>query len=104
MRKGLELWFTALLELLWPKQRILEVYLNIAEFGAFTFGVEAASQRFFQKPASALSTAQAALLAAVLPNPRRYRVDKPSRLVLERQRWIEQQMRQLGGTAYLRRL
>ena len=104
LRKGLELWFTALLELLWPKQRILEVYLNIAEFGVFTFGVEAASQRFFHKPASALSASQAALLAAVLPNPRRYRVDKPSPLVLERQRWIEQQMRQLGGTAYLRRL
>lgn len=104
LRKSLELWFTALLELLWPKQRILEVYLNIAEFGAFTFGVEAASQRFFHKSARALSASQAALLAAVLPNPRRYKVDKPSRLVLERQRWIEQQMRQLGGTAYLRRL
>lgn len=104
LRKGLELWFTALLELLWPKQRILEVYLNIAEFGAFTFGVEAASQRFFHKPASALSTSQAALLAAVLPNPRRYDAGQPSRRVLERQRWIEQQMRQLGGTAYLRRL
>ncbi len=104
LRKGLELWFTALLELLWPKQRILEVYLNIAEFGAFTFGVEAASQRFFHQPASALTATQAALLAAVLPNPHRYQADKPSRLLRERQRWIEQQMRQLGGTAYLHRL
>ncbi len=104
VRKGLEAWFTVLLELLWSKQRILEVYLNIAEFGEYTFGAEAASRQFFNKPAAQLTAREAARLAAVLPNPRRYRVDRPSIYVLKRQRWIERQMRQLGGTAYLDRL
>ncbi len=104
IRKGLEAWFTVLLELLWPKTRILEVYLNIAEFGAGTFGVEAASQRFFNKPASQLTTDEAARLAAVLPNPLRYQADKPSAYVRKRQRWIERQMRQLGGVTYLDKL
>ena len=104
IRKGLEVWFTLLLELLWPKERILEVYLNIAEFGDSTFGVEAASQRFFNKSASRLIAIEAARLAAVLPNPLRYRADKPSAYVLKRQRWIERQMRQLGGVTYLDKL
>lgn len=104
VRKGLEVWFTALLEGLWSKQRILEVYLNIAEFGEYTFGVEAASQRFFSKPAAALTVGEAARLAAVLPNPLRYHVDKPSSYILKRQRWIERQMRQLGGITYLDKL
>ena len=104
IRKGLEVWFTVLLELLWSKRRILEVYLNIAEFGEYTFGVEAASQRFFRKPAARLTADEAARLAAVLPNPLRYRVDRPSAYVLKRQRWIERQMRQLGGVAYLDQL
>ncbi len=104
VRKGLEAWFTVLLERLWSKQRILEVYLNIAEFGEYTFGVEAASQRFFRKPAAALTVSEAARLAAVLPNPLRYRVDKPSSYILRRQRWIERQMRQLGGITYLDKL
>jgi monofunctional biosynthetic peptidoglycan transglycosylase len=103
IRKGLEVWFTVLLELLWPKQRILEVYLNIAEFGEYTFGVEAASRRFFNKPAARLTASEAARLAAVLPNPLRYRVDQPSTYVLKRQRWIERQMRQLSN-AYLDKL
>ena len=104
IRKGLEVWFTVLLELLWSKQRILEVYLNIAEFGEYTFGVEAASRRFFNKPAARLTADEAARLAAVLPNPLRYRVDRPSAYVLQRQRRIERQMRQLGGVAYLDQL
>ena len=104
IRKGLEAWFTVLLELLWPKQRILEVYLNIAEFGDYTFGVEAASRRFFNKPAARLTAGEAVRLAAVLPNPMRYRVDKPSAYVVKRQRWIERQMEQLGGVAYLDKL
>ncbi|HOW77224.1 MAG TPA: monofunctional biosynthetic peptidoglycan transglycosylase [Candidatus Competibacteraceae bacterium] len=104
VRKGLEAWFTVLLELLWSKQRILEVYLNIAEFGEYTFGIEAASQRFFNKSAAELTPSEAARLAAVLPNPLRYQVDKPSSYVRKRQRWVEQQMRQLGGVAYLDRL
>ncbi len=103
IRKGLEVWFTLLLELLWSKQRILEVYLNIAEFGEYTFGVEAASQRFFHKPAAHLTTDEAARLAAVLPNSLRYRVDRHSAYVLKRQRWIERQMRQLGD-AYPKKL
>jgi monofunctional biosynthetic peptidoglycan transglycosylase len=104
LRKGLEAWFTALLELTWPKRRILEVHLNIAEMGEGTFGVEAASRRFFGQSAAHLGRSQAALLAAVLPNPRRYRVDRPSKDVLERRDWILRQMRQLGGTAYLAEL
>lgn len=104
VRKGLEAWFTLLLEWLWPKRRILEVYLNIAEFGRYTFGVEAASRRFFNKPAARLTATEAARLAAVLPNPLRYRADKPSEYTLKRQRWIELQMGRLGGLDYLDKL
>jgi len=103
-RKGLEAWFTVLIEASWPKERTLEVYLNIAEFGRATYGVEAASQRFFRKPAARLTRAQAATLAAVLPNPLRYRVDAPSRYVLARRGKILAQMRALGGPSYLRQL
>jgi monofunctional glycosyltransferase len=101
IRKGLEAWFTVLIEWLWPKQRILEVYLNIAEFGRGIYGAEAASQAFFHHNAARLSREQAARLAAVLPNPIRYRAEKPGRYVLRRQAQIERQMRALGGTAYL---
>jgi monofunctional biosynthetic peptidoglycan transglycosylase len=100
VRKGLEAWFTLLLELLWPKQRILEAYLNVAEFGPGVFGVEAAAQTYFGKPAARLGPREAALLAAVLPNPLRLRVDRPSAYVLARQDWILDQMRRLGGEAY----
>jgi monofunctional glycosyltransferase len=103
VRKGLEAYFTVLLELTWPKRRILEVYLNIVELGDGVFGVEAASLRYFHKPASRLSTGEAALLAAVLPNPIRLRVSHPSAYVLERRDWIVQQMEQLGGSAYIKR-
>ena len=101
LRKGLEAWFTVWLELLWSKQRILEVYLNIAETGTQTFGVEAAAWRFFQRPASVLSREQAALIAAVLPSPRRSRLDRPSDYILKRQASILQQMDQLGNRAWL---
>ena len=101
LRKGLEAWYTLWLELVWSKRRILEVYLNIAEMGDEVFGVEAASRRFFGKPASALSNGQAAMLAAVLPNPRIYRADAPVPAVLRRRDWVLRQMRQLGGTSYL---
>jgi len=103
LRKGLEAWYTVLVEALWPKSRILEVYLNIAEFGDGIYGAEAAAQRFFGKPASRLDPAEAARLAAVLPSPRRLRADQPSAYVLQRQQWIEAQVRQLGGPAYLDR-
>ncbi len=103
-RKGLEACITVVIELTWSKQRILEVYLNIAEFGRGTYGVEAAAQRFFHKGASRINRPEAALLAAVLPNPTLLRVDAPSQYVRQRQRWIEQQMHGLGGTTYVSRL
>ncbi len=102
LRKGIEAYFTLLIELLWPKRRILEVYLNIAEFGEGVFGIAAASETFFSKPASALTPAEAALLAAVLPNPIRLHADNPSRYVQARRQWILSQMKRLGGTTYLR--
>jgi monofunctional biosynthetic peptidoglycan transglycosylase len=104
LRKGLEAWFTLLIELFWPKQRILEVYLNIIELGKLTFGVEAASQRFFAKSALQVNRQEAALLAAVLPNPLLYQVNTPSQHVRKRQAWILEQMRRLGGIAYLEEL
>ncbi|PSB18907.1 monofunctional biosynthetic peptidoglycan transglycosylase [filamentous cyanobacterium CCP2] len=100
VRKGLEAWFTVLIEVLWSKQRILEVYLNIAQFGDRVFGVEAASQQFFDHSAADLTAEEAALLAAVLPGPEIYFVDAPSAQVWRRQGWILQQMNQLG-TVYL---
>jgi monofunctional biosynthetic peptidoglycan transglycosylase len=103
-RKGLEAGITVLIEACWSKQRILEVYLNIAEFGRGTYGVQAASQRFFRKDAAKLNRPEAALLAAVLPAPTRYRVDAPSRYVKKRQAWIQRQMNSLGGTSYLAQL
>jgi len=102
LRKGLEAYFTVLIELLWPKERILEMYLNIAQFGSGIYGVEAAAQHFFHKPAARLTSSEAALLAAVLPNPIRFRVDRPSAYVLSRREWILGQMRGLGGASYLR--
>ena len=103
VRKGLEAGLTVGIETVWTKRRILTVYLNIAEFGPGIFGVEAASQRYFHKPASRLTAADAALLAAVLPNPIRYRAAAPSGYVRERQQWILRQMRQLGGEGFLQR-
>jgi monofunctional biosynthetic peptidoglycan transglycosylase len=104
IRKGLEAYFTVLVELLWGKQRILEVYLNVAEFGRGVFGVGAASEVYFGKRAAQLTPADAALLAAVLPNPKRLRVDAPSRYVRSRQEWIMEQMRDLGGPSLLTRI
>jgi len=101
VRKGIEAWFTLWIELLWPKQRILEIYLNIAEFGPGVWGVGAASDRYFHKPAARLTRPEAALLAAVLPNPKRFHVDAPSRYVQRRQRWILRQMTAIGGRDYL---
>lgn len=102
VRKGLEAWFTVLLEFLWPKKRILEVYLNTAEFGPGVFGVTAASRRYFDKAPQDLTRYEAALLAAVLPNPRRLRADRPSAYVRGRADWIIGQMDQLGGVGYLK--
>ncbi|EPR2695665.1 monofunctional biosynthetic peptidoglycan transglycosylase [Raoultella planticola] len=101
LRKGLEAGLTVGIETVWSKKRILTVYLNIAEFGEGMFGVEAASQRYFHKPASKLTASEAALLAAVLPNPIRFRADAPSGYVRSRQAWILRQMRQLGGEGFM---
>jgi monofunctional biosynthetic peptidoglycan transglycosylase len=102
VRKGLEAYFTLLIEIAWPKRRILEVYLNVVELGDGVFGVEAASRRYFHKPASRLAPEEAALLAAVLPNPLRFHVDRPSGYVQARRDWILEQMRQLGGAGFVR--
>ncbi|MEI2265357.1 monofunctional biosynthetic peptidoglycan transglycosylase [Erwinia sp. CGal63] len=102
IRKGLEAGLTVAIETVWTKRRILTVYLNVAEFGEGVFGVEEASQRYFHKPASQLTMEEAALLAAVLPNPIRFRADAPSAWVRQRQQWILRQMRQLGGEGFLK--
>lgn len=102
VRKGLEAGLTVGIETVWTKRRILTVYLNVAEFGEGVFGVEEASQRYFHKPASRLTMSEAALLAAVLPNPIRFKADAPSGYIRQRQQWIVRQMRQLGGEGFLR--
>ncbi|MBS0578496.1 MAG: monofunctional biosynthetic peptidoglycan transglycosylase [Proteobacteria bacterium] len=104
VRKGVEAYFTVLIEALWPKERILEIYLNIAQFGDGVYGVQAAAQRFWHVPARAITSSQAALLAAVLPNPVQMHADRPSRYVLMRRDQILVQMRVLGGPSYLRAL
>jgi monofunctional glycosyltransferase len=101
VRKALEAWFTVLLEALLPKERILEIYLNIVQFGPEVFGVEAAAHEFFHSSAAKLTASEAALLAAVLPNPERLHVERPSRYVSERRDFILQQMRVLAGEDYL---
>ncbi|HJW43952.1 MAG TPA: monofunctional biosynthetic peptidoglycan transglycosylase [Geothrix sp.] len=103
-RKGLEAWFTLLLEAGWSKKRILEVYLNIVEFGDGVYGAEAAARTYFGKPAKRLTPSEAALLAAVLPNPRKFRANAPSDYVRGRQTWILNQMRQLGGAQLVKDL
>ena len=95
LRKGLESGLTLLIEGAWGKERILEVYLNSVEFGPGIFGAEAAAQRYFGISAARLSRPQAALLAAVLPNPHRFLVQAPSPYVRKRQQWIQKQMQQL---------
>ena len=100
-RKALEAWYTLLIELTWPKRRILEVYANIAEFGDGVYGAEAAAQAFFGKPASRLTPAESARLAAVLPNPKQYSARHPGPYVQRRAAWIQRNARNLGGAAYL---
>lgn len=104
IRKGLEVYFTVLIELIWGKRRILEVYLNVAETGPMTFGVEAASERFYHHSAADLSRNEAARIAAVLPNPILLSIRNPSNYVQRRTRQIARQMRYLGGQKYIRNL
>ncbi|MFN4144554.1 MAG: monofunctional biosynthetic peptidoglycan transglycosylase [Runella sp.] len=96
LRKALEAYFTFLIELIWGKKRILEVYLNVAETGPMTFGYEAAAQRFYGKSSSNLSRTEAARIAAVLPSPKRFSVKNPSGYVQRRTSQITRQMRMLG--------
>ncbi|WP_417330846.1 monofunctional biosynthetic peptidoglycan transglycosylase [Halomonas cupida] len=103
IRKGFEAWFTLLIELFWPKERILEVYLNIAEFDRGVFGIQAASQHYFGVNADQLSQAQAARLAAVLPNPRERSASSPGPATARHAAWIQRQMNNLG-LRYLERL
>ncbi|MEX2123749.1 MAG: monofunctional biosynthetic peptidoglycan transglycosylase [Woeseia sp.] len=103
-RKGLEAWFALLIEVFWTKERILEVYLNIAEFGPGLYGIPAASREYFNKPPAALSNAEAALLAAVLPNPRRLDASRPSAYVRERQGWILRHMERMHRESWLTRI
>ena len=102
LRKGLEAWWTFLIEKIWGKERILEVYLNVAEMGYGTFGAEATARKYFEKPASELGRAEAALIAACLPNPVAYRVDKPSDYVLKRRNNISSAIGKLAYPEYIK--
>jgi monofunctional glycosyltransferase len=102
LRKAVEAYFTMMIELIWGKQRILEVYLNIAEMGDGIFGVEAASQLYFNKPAKDVGRQQAALLAAVLPNPIKYSAKNPSGFVFRKRNRIARAMGRLGGINYIK--
>ncbi|HZW58818.1 MAG TPA: monofunctional biosynthetic peptidoglycan transglycosylase [Woeseiaceae bacterium] len=101
VRKGLEAWFTVVLESCLPKRRILELYLNVVEFGPGIYGAAAASRHYFGREPGRLNAAQAALLAAVLPNPARLDAARPSRYLRERQRWILAQMARLERDGWL---
>lgn len=101
LRKGLEAYFTLLIELLWSKQRILEVYLNIAQMGDGVYGVETASRTYFSRAAAQLNREQAVRLAAILPNPEKYSATRPTNYLTRRTQWISRQISQLGGAGYL---
>lgn len=104
LRKGIEAWYTLLIEVMWPKTRIIEVYLNVAEFGDGVYGAQAAARTYYGIDADRIGPAQAARMAAVLPSPRRYSIAQPGPYVQRRTVAIQRQMRSLGGTAYLERL
>ncbi|MFT4256736.1 MAG: monofunctional biosynthetic peptidoglycan transglycosylase [Pseudoxanthomonas sp.] len=104
VRKVAEAWYTLLIETLWPKRRILEVYANLAELGDGVYGAQAAARKYWGKDAKRLTPAESARLAAVLPAPRRYSAAQPGPYVQRRAAWIQRQARQIGGTAYLETL
>jgi monofunctional glycosyltransferase len=103
-RKGLESYFTFMIELFWSKKRILEVYLNVAEMGDGIFGIEMAAQKYFNKPAKQLTQREAAMIAACLPNPKRYKVKPPSPYVSGRTGTIMRQMNNLMTDPDIRRV
>lgn len=96
-RKGLEVYFTFMIELIWSKERILEMYLNVSEMGTGIFGVEAAAQKYFKKPVSKLTRTEAARIAACLPNPKKYKAEPASPYIARRTSWILIQMNNLEG-------
>lgn len=104
VRKGAEAWYTLLIEAMWPKQRIIEVYANVVEFGDGVYGAQAAARSFFGKDATQLTPSESARMAAVLPNPKHFSVARPSAYVQHRAHAIERQMRMIGGREYLERL
>ncbi|MBK8956627.1 MAG: monofunctional biosynthetic peptidoglycan transglycosylase [Saprospiraceae bacterium] len=104
IRKGLEVYFTLMIELLWSKKRILEMYLNCAEMGKGVFGIQAASRAYFNTDAKDLSREQAAMIAASLPNPKRYKVKPLSNYVSFRYPWVMQQMDQLEPDENIQKL
>jgi monofunctional biosynthetic peptidoglycan transglycosylase len=103
-RKALEAYFTFMIELLWGKKRILEVYMNVIETGKGVFGIEAAAKKYFNKPANKLTRREAAMIAAILPNPKRYKVNQPTPYVSSRSLWVMQQMNNIGDDPELRKL
>ncbi|MBW1618919.1 monofunctional biosynthetic peptidoglycan transglycosylase [Empedobacter falsenii] len=104
LRKGLEVYFTFMIEKIWGKQRILEMYLNTSEMGIGVFGVEAASEYYFNKPAKDLTKNEAARIAAALPLPRKYNVNPPSSFISRRANHIERQMRNIQGSTDLEKV
>lgn len=104
LRKGLETYFTVLIEAFWTKERILEVYLNVAEMGDKVFGAEAAAKIYFHKSASQLNAEEAAMIAVCLPNPRVYSPTKPIKYLTERKKWTLRQMNRMGGKQFLKQI
>ena len=104
IRKAVEAYFTVLIELLWSKHRIMEVYLNIAEMGDKVFGIEAAAQKYFKKPAKDLNAYEAAAIAAVLPNPIKFSVTNPSGYIVRKRASIRRNMKRLGGKLFIQPL
>src|SRR5688572_15431216 len=104
IRKAVEAYFTVLIELLWSKHRIMEVYLNIAEMGDKVFGIEQAAQKYFKKPAKDLNAYEAAAIAAVLPNPIKYSVTNPSGYIVRKRAKIRKNMKRLGGKLFIKPL
>jgi monofunctional glycosyltransferase len=104
VRKGLEVYFTVLIEFFWSKKRIIEVYMNVAETGDMIFGVEAAAQKYFNKPASKLLKHEAAAIAVILPNPRKYKANNPGPYVQSRINWCVNMMDKLGGKSFLKQI
>ncbi|MDG1715103.1 monofunctional biosynthetic peptidoglycan transglycosylase [Lacinutrix sp.] len=99
-RKGLETYFTFLIELFWSKERIMEVYLNTIEMGNGIYGAEAAAQHWFKKPALKLSKVEASAIAAILPNPRKYKANPVTNYIASRKNWIMRQMNFYGALNY----